>query len=58
MLQSWGFILRIWGAIKGFQQGNHLMRFMLLTRVEDGMLRATRSSWDRICSCFIILGEK
>ena len=32
------------------------MRFLLCSRVEEGALRATRSSWDRASGHFIIQG--
>lgn len=50
---SLDFILRTRGVIKVFQQGNHLMRFMLWSSVEDGALRATPSSWDTVRGCFM-----
>jgi len=49
---SLDLILRTWGAIRGFQQGSHLMRFMLGSIVEDGVLRAMPSSWDTVWGCF------
>ena len=54
MLWSLDFILKDTGTIKGFQQGNHLMRFMLWSSVEDGMLGAAQSSWDTVCGCVMI----
>lgn len=46
---EFGLYLKDMGTIKGFQQGNHLMRLMLWSSVEDEVLGAAPSSWDSVC---------